>query len=218
MTEILLIRHGETAWNAVKRLQGHIDVPLNEEGERQAAALGCALLNEPLDAVISSDLQRARQTAHEIAALRGMTVQTDSGLRERCYGAFEGLLYSEIQGRYPDAYAAWQSRDIDARFPEGERKAETLREFSERVVSTITRLVSDAKYRKVALVAHGGVLECAYRAAKGLGFSHKRDFDIFNASINRFRWDGQALHLVQWGDIRHLQTMEMAVLDEVDRS
>lgn len=218
MTEILLIRHGETAWNAVKRLQGHIDVPLNEEGERQAAALGCALLNEPLDAIISSDLQRAWQTAHEIAALRGMTVQTDAGLRERCYGAFEGLLYAEIQGRYPEAYAAWQRRDIDARFPGGEREAETLREFSDRVVGTITRLVSGGKFRKVALVAHGGVLECAYRAAKGLGFAHKRDFDILNASVNRFRWDGHALHLLQWGDISHLQRMEAPVLDEVDRS
>lgn len=218
MTEILLIRHGETAWNAIKRLQGHIDVPLNEEGERQAAALGVALLNEPLDAIISSDLQRAWQTAHEIAALRGMTVQTDAGLRERCYGAFEGLLYSEIQERYPEAYTAWQSRDIDARFPEGVHKGETLREFSGRVISTIMRLVVEGKYRKVALVAHGGVLECAYRAAKGLGFAHKRDFDIFNASVNRFHWDGQALQLVQWGDISHLKTMEMAVLDEVDRS
>lgn len=218
MTEILLIRHGETAWNAIKRLQGHIDVPLNEEGERQAAALGVALLNEPLDAIISSDLQRAWQTAHEIAALRGMTVQTDAGLRERCYGAFEGLLYSEIQERYPEAYTAWQSRDIDARFPEGVHKGETLREFSGRVISTITRLVVEGKYRKVALVAHGGVLECAYRAAKGLGFAHKRDFDIFNASVNRFHWDGQALQLVQWGDVSHLKTMEMAVLDEVDRS
>jgi 2,3-bisphosphoglycerate-dependent phosphoglycerate mutase len=218
VTEILLIRHGETAWNAIKRLQGHIDVPLNEEGERQAAALGVALLNEPLDAIISSDLQRARQTAHEIAALRGITVQTDPGLRERCYGAFEGLLYSEIQGRYPDAYTAWQSRDLDARFPDGVQKGETLREFSERIISTIARLAADGKYRKLALVAHGGVLECAYRAAKGLGYAHKRDFDIFNASVNRFRWDGQSLQLMQWGDISHLRTMEMAVLDEVDRA
>ncbi len=84
MTEILLIRHGETAWNAVKRLQGHLDIPLNAEGTRQAKALAYALQNEKLDAVISSDLQRAVQTAGEIARLQGVSTRLDAGLRERC--------------------------------------------------------------------------------------------------------------------------------------
>lgn len=214
MTEILLIRHGETAWNAVKRLQGHLDIPLNEEGERQATALGRALLDESLDAVIASDLQRARQTAQAIAGPRGMTVHTDRGLRERCFGAFEGMLYAEIGQRYPEAYAALQARDIDARFPEGVHVAETMREFSQRAVGTIARLVGEGKYRKVALVTHGGVLECAYRAAQGLNFARARDFDIFNASINRFAWDGNSLKLLQWGDVAHLALM---ALDEIDR-
>lgn len=218
MTEILLIRHGETAWNAKRRLQGHLDIPLNEEGERQAAALGRALRDESLDAVFSSDLQRARQTAEAIAAPRGMQVHLDRGLRERCYGAFEGMLYGEISQRYPDAYKAWQARDIDARFPEGVHVAETLREFSQRVVSTITRIVLENKFRRVAMVAHGGVLECAYRAAQGLGFSHARDFDIFNASVNRFIWDGSALKIVHWGDVTHLQELEEDALDELDRT
>jgi probable phosphoglycerate mutase len=218
VTEILLIRHGETAWNAVKRLQGHLDIPLNEEGERQAAALGLALREESLDAIFSSDLQRARQTANAIATPRGMEVRLDRGLRERCYGAFEGMLYAEISQRYPEAYAAWQARDIDARFPEGVHVAETLREFSQRVVNTITRIVTENKYRRVAMVAHGGVLECAYRAAQGLGFAHARDFDIFNASVNRFTWDGTALKIEDWGDVTHLQDLEAAALDEVDRT
>lgn len=217
VTEILLIRHGETAWNAIKRLQGHLDIPLNAEGERQAVALGRALQDEPLDAIISSDLQRARQTAQAIAAPRGMTVQTDAGLRERCYGAFEGMLYAEISQRFPDAYKAWQARDIDARFPEGVFVAETLREFYDRAVNAIIRIVSEQKYHRVALVAHGGVLECAYRAAQGLGYAHARDFDIFNASVNRFIWDGSALKLAQWGDVTHLEDLEAEALDEIDR-
>ncbi len=215
MTEILLIRHGETAWNARKRLQGHLDIPLNAEGEMQAAALGLALMDEPLDAIISSDLQRARQTAKAIAAPRGMEVRIDAGLRERCYGAFEGMLYAEIGQRYPEAYAAWQSRDIDARFPKGVHAAETMREFFQRAVGTITRIASEGTYRKIALVAHGGVLECAYRAAQGVGFGQARDFDIFNASINRFTWDGEKLNLMHWGDVSHLD-IERA-LDEIDR-
>lgn len=217
MTEILLIRHGETAWNAVKRLQGHLDIPLNAEGERQAAALGHALRDEQLDAIFSSDLQRARQTADAIAATRGMPVRLDRGLRERCYGAFEGMLYAEIGQRYPDAYAAWQSRDIDARFPQGVHVAETLREFSERVVGAITRIVTENRYRRVAMVAHGGVLECAYRAAQGLDFARARDFDILNASVNRFTWDGSALKMAHWGDVTHLRDLETAALDETDR-
>ncbi|TFW10333.1 histidine phosphatase family protein [Oxalobacteraceae bacterium OM1] len=217
MTEIILIRHGETAWNAVRRLQGHLDIPLNEEGVRQARALGMALRDEPLDAIFSSDLMRARQTAEAIAAPRGMAVQIDDDLRERCYGAFEGMLYADIGARFPEAYAAWQAREIDARFPAGVNTAETLREFHARAVDAIVRIVSENTYRKVAMVAHGGVLECAYRAAQGISFDRPRDFDIFNASVNRFRWDGECLTLLQWGDVAHLAALESDALDEIDK-
>ena len=218
MTEILLIRHGETAWNAERRLQGHLDIALNAQGQRQAAALGQSLLNEPLDAIIASDLQRARQTAQAIAAPRGMTVLIDSGLRERCYGAFEGLRYDEISSVYPQAYAAWQARDLDARYPQGVHAAETMREFFARAVGAITRLVSDGRYRKVAVVTHGGVLECAYRAAQGVGLMHARDFDVKNASINRVLWNGSGLQITGWADVAHLDAhLGENVLDEIDQ-
>ena len=214
MTEILLIRHGETEWNAVRRLQGHLDIALNAEGERQAAALGQALLDEPLDVIVASDLQRAMQTAQAIALPRGMTIQVDPGLRERCYGAFEGVMYSEIAERFPEAYAAWQARDIDARFPDGVRKAETLREFYERAIATVNRLVTMYPGQKIALVTHGGILECAYRAAKGIGLLPARDFDIFNASINRMVWDEATLQVAEWSNVAHLTP---TVLDEIDK-
>jgi probable phosphoglycerate mutase len=217
VTEILLIRHGETAWNVEKRLQGHLDIPLNAEGQRQANALGRSLLGEQIDVIIASDLLRARQTAQEIAAPRGMTVHFDAGLRERCYGAFEGMLHAEIGERYPDAFAAWKARDMHTRFPQGVNVAETLQEFVDRAVGAITRIAGEYKHRKLALVTHGGVLECAYRAAQGIGFAHARDFDIFNAAINRFVWDGKALKLTQWGDVAHLRTQESFTLDEIDR-
>jgi len=217
VTEILLIRHGETAWNAIKRLQGHLDIPLNAEGQRQAAALGKALADEQFDAVFSSDLMRARQTAEAIAKPRGMAVQIEPDLRERCYGAFEGMLYAEISQRYPEAYAAWKSRDIDARFPAGVHIAETMREFSTRAMAAIARIVSGGQYRRVALVSHGGVLECAYRAAHGMDFAQERTFDIFNASVNRFTWDGQSLGLSHWGDVAHLALLKAEALDEIAR-
>jgi probable phosphoglycerate mutase len=218
MTEILLIRHGETAWNAERRLQGHLDIPLNAHGQRQAAALGQALVHEPLDAIIASDLKRARQTAEAIAAPRGMTVAIDADLRERCFGAFEGLRYDEIHSVYPEAYAAWQARDLDARYPHGVHAAETMREFFARAVGAITRLVSDGRYRRVAIVTHGGVLECAYRAAQGVELAQARDFEVKNASINRLLWNGAGLQITGWADIAHLNTHPGEIaLDEIDR-
>ena len=222
MTEILLIRHGETDWNAERRLQGHLDIPLNAHGQRQAAALGHALLDEPLDAIIASDLQRARQTAEAIAAPRGMTVLIDPGLRERCFGAFEGLRYDEINSVYPEAYAAWQARDLDARYPQGVHAAETMREFFMRAVSAITRLASDGRHRKIAIVTHGGVLECAYRAAQGVDLAQARDFEVKNASVNRVLWNGAGMQITGWADVAHLGAHSDAhsddtALDEIDR-
>ncbi|MFZ6649105.1 histidine phosphatase family protein [Undibacterium sp. TJN25] len=215
MTEILLIRHGETAWNAVRRLQGHLDIPLNEEGTRQAKALAWALKNEKLDAIFSSDLQRALQTAGEIATLQNLDIQVDAALRERCFGGFEGVLYSDIPHQFPEAYVTWQSRDPDALFPPGERTGESIRQFHTRTMEAILRHARQHEGKKIALVAHGGVLECAYRAAQSLPLHAPRDVTIYNASINRFAFDGETLKLVQWGDVTHLDADAM---DEINQS
>lgn len=217
-TTILLIRHGETAWNAERRLQGHLDIALNAEGERQAAALGAALARERVDAIISSDLARARQTAEAIARARGpaaagsSVVQRDPQLRERCYGGFEGLLYSEIAARFPLEFAAWQARDIDAVLPPGKNQGETFRHFFARVTAAILDHAARHPGQTLALVAHGGVLECAYRAALGLPLETPRDFKVHNASINRFVVEHGALKLVSWGEVDHLRR---TVLDDL---
>lgn len=208
-TTILLIRHGETAWNAERRLQGHIDIALNPAGLAQAAALGQALADQPLAAVIASDLSRAQQTAHAIASLQNLPVQTDVQLRERCYGAFEGLLYAEIAERYPHEYVQWQSRQIDAVMPSGERQAESFRQFYGRSTDAIAEWASRYAGQTIAIVAHGGVLECAYRAAVGMSLDSPRDFQVKNASVNRFSFADGALHLVHWGDVEHLQAPAM---------
>lgn len=213
MTEILLIRHGETAWNAIKRLQGHLDIPLNAEGTRQAKALAAALQNEKLDAIISSDLQRAVQTAGEIARLQGLSTRIDAGLRERCFGGFEGELYSELPHKFPQEYAAWRAHDPDAEFPPGENRGETIRIFHARVMSHIQHYARQFSGKKIAIVAHGGVLECAYRAAKKLPLSAPREVTIYNASINRFAADGENIQLWSWGDIAHL---DADAADEID--
>lgn len=213
-TDILLIRHGETAWNAERRLQGHLDIPLNAEGERQAALLAGALAREPLDLIVASDLQRARQTAQAVAGVRGQAVGIDPALRERGYGGFEGLLYSEIEARFPREFAAWQARDVDAVLPPGRNRGESFRAFYERATGAILALAAAHPGRTIALVAHGGVLECAYRLARGLPLETPRDFKVYNASINRFRFDPATggLALSSWGEVGHLRP---AVLDEL---
>jgi 2,3-bisphosphoglycerate-dependent phosphoglycerate mutase len=217
MTELLIIRHGETAWNTVRRLQGHTDIPLNAEGTRQAKALAYALQNEKLAAVISSDLQRAVQTAGEIARLQGVPTRLDPALRERCYGGFEGLLQTEIPHQHPDAYTIWKSRNPDTHFPPNADgyHGESIREFHTRCLDAFLHYVRQFEGEKIALVAHGGVLECAYRATKNLPLDAAREVTIFNASINRFSSDGQTLQLVQWGDVVHLQD---GALDEISTS
>ncbi|MYM89487.1 histidine phosphatase family protein [Rugamonas sp. FT82W] len=210
---ILLIRHGETAWNAVRRLQGHTDIPLNDEGARQAAALAQALAAERVDVLVSSDLQRAVQTAQAVAdQYDGLRVQTDEQLRERCYGVFEGMLYAEIEREYPAEYALWQARDIDAVMPPGEREAESFRRFYQRATGGIADWAQRHPGRTIAIVAHGGVLECAYREAVGMSLDSPRDFQVKNASINRFSWADGKLALTSWGEVDHLS---LAAMDDI---
>ncbi len=213
--EILLIRHGETDWNRLRRMQGHVDTPLNEEGLRQARALGLALAAEKPDAIYASDLMRARMTAQPAADAHQMDVRLDADLRERCYGAFEGLMYEEITQRYPEDFAAWHARDLHRRFPAGEREAETLQEFHHRSVTVLERIARRHSQGRIIVVTHGGVLDCVYREATGMPVNARRDFETINAAINRLRWDGSRFTVEQWADMSHL---EAAGLDEIDRT
>ncbi len=213
--EILLIRHGETEWNRMRRMQGHIDIPLNEAGRRQAQALAAALATERLQALYASDLQRARDTAQAAADTLGLPVTLDPALRERCFGAFEGLMYEEIGAKYPLAFARMQARDPHAHFPAGERRAETLDEFCRRAVGAVARIARRHADGKLAIFTHGGVLDCLYREANGKAIDAERDFGIVNAAINRLRWHDGRFDVLAWGEDAHLSG---AGLDEIDRS
>jgi len=211
-TRIVLIRHGETAWNAERRLQGHLDIDLNEEGRRQARAMAAALAGEHFDVLVSSDLARAAETAKALGNATGQPLYIDGRLRERCYGGFEGLLYADIAARFPAEFAAWQGRDVDAQLPPGQNRGESFREFYDRVTGAVLGWGADNPGKSLAIVAHGGVLECIYRSALNLSLETPRDFKVLNASINRFVVRDGKLELVSWGDVAHLQP---AVLDDV---
>ena len=101
-TRIIAIRHGQTAWNAETRMQGQLDTALDALGSWQAQQLAQALAHEPIDAIVASDLSRAMQTAAPLAAARGLRVQPERDLRERCFGVFEGFTYADIGRHWPD--------------------------------------------------------------------------------------------------------------------
>ncbi len=208
-TRVVAVRHGETAWNAETRLQGQLDIPLNATGRRQAELTGRALAHEGIDAIWSSDLARARETAEAIARAvaeatgQSLPVQTDRDLRERGFGAFEGHTYADIDVRWPADALRWRRRDPGFA-PAG---GETLVEFHARCVGAALRLAARHPGRTIALVAHGGVMDCLHRAALGLDLQAVRTWELGNAGINRLLFSSGGCTIVGWADTLHLDGM-----------
>lgn len=202
-TRIIAVRHGETAWNADTRIQGQRDIPLNDKGRWQArrAAQVLALADEPLVAIYSSDLARARDTARSIAQAFGMAVQIDHRLRERGFGAFEGKTFVELEQQHPHDTARWRMRDPAWAPPGGE----TLTALGERVRAVTDELARRHLGEQIVLVAHGGVLDMMYRIATGQAVDAPRSWELGNAGINRLLWSPQGLRMVGWSDTRHLE-------------
>ena len=202
-TRIVVIRHGETDWNAEARLQGQIDVPLNALGRRQAATLAAALRHDGLVAVYASDLSRAWATAQALAGPLGLPLAADPGLRERCFGVLEGQTRQQIDQHQPALARRWHRREPDFA-PDG---AESLRLFQGRCLATVVRLAAAHAGAAIALVSHGGVLDCLYRAATRTALDSPRSWPLGNAGINRLLATPQGFSLVGWGDSAHLDAL-----------
>ena len=208
-TRILAIRHGETAWNVDTRIQGHLDIPLNETGLWQAQRLARSLAaQDAIHAIYSSDLLRAHDTARAIADTTGAPLSTHTGLRERCFGVFEGKTFVEIEATWPDESARWRRRDPHWA-PLG---GESLVQVRERIAHTLNELAAQHPGEQIVLVAHGGVLDQFYRAATGQDLQAPRTWAVTNTAVNRLLWTPQALSLVGWADTSHLDDTS---LDEV---
>lgn len=206
-TRVLAIRHGETAWNVEGRIQGQLDVPLNDTGRWQVHRLALAVADEGVSAIYSSDLLRALETAQAVARGCDRPITTDTGLRERGFGVFEGLSYDEINRRWPSQAERWRKRDPSF----GAEGGETLRQFFERGVGAVTRLAALHPGETIAVVAHGGVMDCLYRAASRVALDAPRSWQLGNASINRLLYTPQGFTLIGWSDDHHL---EDSALDE----
>lgn len=208
VTRILAVRHGETAWNVDKRLQGQIDISLNANGHEQARRLAEALADESLDAIVTSDLVRARDTAQAVADRTGLPLVTDTGLRERNFGIFQGHTYAEVERLWPEESARWRRREPEY----GAQGGETLQGFYDRAVAAAERLAQAHPGRTLLLVTHGGVLDCLYRAASRVELNAPRTWDLANTGVNRLLYTSEGFTLVGWADVQHL---EDRALDEL---
>jgi probable phosphoglycerate mutase len=199
-TRILAIRHGETLWNVDSRIQGHLDISLNDTGRWQAERLGLALKDEPIAAIYASDLSRAHDTALAVSRHTGVPVQVEPGLRERSFGEFEGRTFAEIETELPALAQRWRPRD-PAFTPAG---GESLLMLVARVLCVAARLAAQHPGEQIALFAHGGVMDILYRAATRLDLQAPRTWALGNTAVNRLLWSPEGFSLVGWADVQHL--------------
>lgn len=182
MTEFVLIRHGETDWNLQGRLQGRTDVPLNDIGREQALQVVDDLRDTGWDVVLASPLQRAWQTAVIITSALGMDkslIITNPDLRERSYGAVEGLTVAERDARYPDHI--WPG-------------AESTPDLNERAERAMTEFATLYAGKRILIVAHGGWIRAALRVVSNHD-KHVTDRSIPNVSRSYVSHDGEQWHV-----------------------
>lgn len=207
-TRIIAVRHGETAWNVDTRIQGQLDIELNERGRWQARRLAQALADEPISAIYSSDLARAFETADTVAQRLGLKATPHTGLRERAFGVFQGQTFVDIEATWPEQALRWRRREPDWA-PEG---GESLVQVQQRIEQTTQELAARHPGELILLAAHGGVMDALYRIATRQDITAPRTWQLGNASINRLLWTPGGLTLVGWSDTRHL---DEGALDEV---
>lgn len=208
VTELVLVRHGETDWNAQGRIQGQLDIPLNPVGLAQAEAVGTRLRGDNFDAIYVSDLERAMQTARPVVQGDERGIRREPRLRERHFGALQGLTGEEARNRKAQIWQSYKARVPDEDLGGGE----SLLVFSRRVVDFIDQVLQAHAGGRVLLVSHGGVLDMAYRHATGMPLGAQRDFPIYNASVNILQRSSTRWEIAAWGDISHLP-QELAMDD-----
>ncbi|MBU3592865.1 histidine phosphatase family protein [Polynucleobacter sp. 71A-WALBACH] len=211
-TRLCLIRHGETSWNAEKRLQGHTDIPLNSRGALQARQMAQALkdINLTFDVLYTSDLKRAADTANAVVELFGVDAQVDSTLRERHFGALQGLSISEAPLQRPDIWQAHIARDLEHELAGGE----SIQQFALRVQSALDKIQVRHAGKTILIVSHGGTLDMMYRIASKQALNAERVASVPNASLNwitHSELNGWSVE--QWADTRHLEGPALENID-----
>lgn len=198
-TRLLLVRHGETQWNLDQRVQGHHDVPLTERGIEQAQRLAFWLSQEPIPAIYSSDLQRARVTA-EVLAQGKIPVTTDARFREGSFGLFEGLTTTEIRDRYPEEFRLWRESAVEHRPPGGE----TLEDLQERCVAGARDALARHGGETLMIVAHGGPVRVLVCGLLGMEMRHYPQIRVENTAVTRIYYTPRGPILAALNEVGHL--------------
>jgi len=201
--KLLLIRHGETDWNLAKRYQSYSDVPLNQNGIGQAQSLAKRLVQENIDAIYSSDLSRATETANYIAQEYEptLTVNCDPCWRELSFGKWEELNHEEIQAQWQAGVNAWYADPVNISPPDGE----TILQLSERVQSAWDEVIIKHKDHSVLVVSHGGTIQVLLCLLLGVDLSRYWQFHVKPAALTQLHvYEGGAI-LDLFNDVSHLK-------------
>ena len=211
ITRFCLVRHGETDWNAARRLQGHTDIDLNARGLAQAKQMARALkeINLQFDVLYTSDLQRAAKTALAIEQLFNTAAIRNTQLRERHLGALQGLTTDEAPTREPDLWKSHLSRNIE----ENLRDGESIQQFANRIQSALEQIRAQHTGKTILLVSHGGALDMMYRVASNQALAAEKAVSVPNASLNWISHDGHSWKVEGWADTSHLDNLALDNLD-----
>jgi broad specificity phosphatase PhoE len=201
MTKILLVRHGQTAWNREERFRGQVDLPLDEVGLEQAKAAGQRIASDWQPSVIyASSLQRTLQTAAAIAHACELRTIIHDGLLDIDYGVFAGLTPAEAVSQYPDLAHAWRQAPHTVEFPDGE----SLSEVRTRAQAAVMEIVAKHPKETLVLVTHVVVCRLLLCAMLGLESSHFWQFQPATASISVLEVSDQGSTLLSVNDTCHL--------------
>ena len=202
---LIVVRHGETFYNAQRRLTGQSDVPLNSLGERQALVLGDCLAMEHLDAIVTSDLERTRVTARTIASSHGLLVQEDSDLRELAFGEWEGYTYDEVLARDANLASLWRVDPSKFAPPGGE----TVAQLRDRCARALQRWQTRYPEANVLWVTHGGLIGVLLCHVLGIDLKRRWQFSHDNASISELRLRGDRLIIVRLNETAHIRALHL---------
>ena len=205
MTEIIIIRHGETEWNQTGRFQGHSDVPLSETGRAQAEALGRNLALDHVDAIYASDLIRAMETAAPLAARFSLTVTPDPLLRELNFGAWEGRSFSDVNAENPNAMKQFYNDPEYADIP----NSEPFPDFQKRVAGRVREIAAEQRGKRVVIVSHGASIRILLTDILAMPIRSIWHISQLNTAVNKIRFEDDGFAVVTlMNDTSHLQGYE----------
>ena len=202
-TILFLIRHGETPHNRAKRYQGHRDTPLTEKGRKQAKVIALRLKSEPLNAIYSSDLKRAKYTAEAINNYHSLKINILPQLREIDFGDWEGKTYDEIQRKWRKLLDKWEKDPSKIRLPGGEH----FPGLTERIRTLMKKILNDHPDQKVVIVTHGGPIRIILMDALGLKLNNWWKVITSNGGLSVIEYQNKKARVLLQNDVSHLTNL-----------